>query len=160
MHPDAEERARRLSAALEELERAGEAPDVTRLRQLYPDLADDLVPLVQTRGQAAPGADGGPADTPPGPEGPSDPARFIGGRYKVLEKIGGGSFGKVYRCRDTKLGRLVAVKELAKQEEEAGERECRKRFEREAKAVARVSHVNVCAILDFDDQGDECPYAV
>jgi hypothetical protein len=164
MHP--EERERRLSDALDELGRAGETPDVTHLRQLYPDLADDLLPLLKTRGYSGPGADGGPADTPSGPGAPGDPAgapgpaQFVGGRYKVLEKIGAGSFGKVYKGLDTKLGRYVALKVLDQQEEEADEKECRKRFEREAKAVARVSHINVCAILDFDDQGDDRPYAV
>src|SRR5438046_5850325 len=59
--------------------------------------------------------------------------------------------GQVYRARDTRLGREVAVKVLA--ERFAGDADLRGRFEREAQAVASLSHPNILAIHDYGTQG-------
>jgi len=69
------------------------------------------------------------------------------GHYQLLSLLGAGGMGEVYRARDTKLDREVAVKILP--EQSAANPEALRRFEREAKAVAALSHPNILAIYDF-----------
>ena len=69
------------------------------------------------------------------------------GRYEVIDRLGGGGMGEVYRARDTQLGRDVAVKVLPDSATDRPKR--RERFEREAMAVAQLSHPNVLEIYDF-----------
>ena len=69
------------------------------------------------------------------------------GPYEILAPIGAGGMGEVYRARDTKLDRDVAVKVLP--ESVAADPDTLARFEREAKAVAALSHPNILAIHDF-----------
>jgi serine/threonine protein kinase/tetratricopeptide (TPR) repeat protein len=69
------------------------------------------------------------------------------GPYEILSFIGAGGMGEVYRARDPRLGRLVAIKVLS--EEMSKSPEALARFEREAKAVAALSHPNILAIHDF-----------
>ena len=69
------------------------------------------------------------------------------GPYEILSPLGAGGMGEVYRARDTKLNRDVAVKVLP--EHLASDPEARARFEREAQAVAALSHPNILAIHDF-----------
>ena len=69
------------------------------------------------------------------------------GHYQILSLLGAGGMGEVYRARDTKLDREVAVKILP--EQSAANPEALRRFEREAKAVAALSHPNILAIYDF-----------
>jgi eukaryotic-like serine/threonine-protein kinase len=70
--------------------------------------------------------------------------------YEIVAAIGAGGMGQVYRARDTKLGRDVAVKILPPHL--ATDPEARARFEREARAVAALSHPNILAIHDFGVQ--------
>ena len=79
------------------------------------------------------------------------------GPYEVLSPLGAGGMGEVYRARDARLGREVAIKVLT--ERLVGDREHAARFEREARAVAAVSHPNILAIHDFGEQ-DGLFYAV
>ena len=69
------------------------------------------------------------------------------GPYEILAPIGAGGMGEVYRARDTKLDRDVAIKVLP--ESVAADPDTLARFEREAKAVAALSHPNILAIHDF-----------
>jgi len=69
------------------------------------------------------------------------------GHYKLQSLLGAGGMGEVYRARDTRLDRDVAVKILP--EELADNPEALRRFEREAKAVAALSHPNILSIFDF-----------
>src|SRR4249920_3975233 len=62
------------------------------------------------------------------------------GPYEILAPIGAGGMGEVYRARDTRLGRDVAIKVSAAQFSE--------RFEREARAVAALNHSNICTLHD------------
>ncbi len=79
------------------------------------------------------------------------------GHYRIVEKIGEGGMGEVYRARDERLDRDVAIKVLP--EVVASDSERLRRFEREAKAVAALSHSNILEIFDFDTEGD-VTYAV
>jgi eukaryotic-like serine/threonine-protein kinase len=69
------------------------------------------------------------------------------GRYEIAEPIGSGGMGEVYRARDLRLGREVAVKVLP--DRLAADPQALARFEREARAVAALSHPNVLALYDF-----------
>jgi serine/threonine protein kinase len=73
------------------------------------------------------------------------------GPYEILSSLGSGGMGEVYRARDTKLDRDVAVKILP--ERLAGDADALSRFEREAKAVAALSHPNILGIFDFGRDG-------
>ncbi|HXM76391.1 MAG TPA: protein kinase, partial [Thermoanaerobaculia bacterium] len=74
------------------------------------------------------------------------------GPYEIQALLGVGGMGEVYRGRDTRLGREVAIKVLP--ERLAGDPRSLARFEREAKAVAALSHPNILAIHDFgEDRG-------
>ncbi len=73
------------------------------------------------------------------------------GVYEVLGAIGAGGMGEVYRARDTKLGREVALKVLP--EAFASDAERMARFEREAKVLASLNHPNIASIYGFEDNG-------
>ncbi len=78
------------------------------------------------------------------------------GPYEVLAALGAGGMGEVYRARDRKLDRDVAIKVLP--QSLAADPDALARFEREAKAVAALSHQNILAIHDFGNQ-DGIAYA-
>ena len=69
------------------------------------------------------------------------------GPYEILSPIGAGGMGEVYKARDTRLDRSVAVKVLP--EHIAKREDLRARFEREARAVASLNHPNICTLHDI-----------
>src|SRR4029450_7930176 len=73
------------------------------------------------------------------------------GTYEIIGKLGAGGMGEVYRARDTKLQRDVAIKVLP--ESLAHDPASLTRFEREAQAIAALSHPNILAIHDFGTEG-------
>jgi len=72
------------------------------------------------------------------------------GPYEVLGELGAGGMGEVYRARDTRLDRTVAIKILP--EHLASDAGRRARFEREARTISGLSHPNICALFDIGDQ--------
>ena len=74
------------------------------------------------------------------------------GAYEVIAPLGAGGMGEVYRARDTRLNRSVAIKILPAHLADRAER--RQRFEREARAVASLNHPHICALYDIGRQGD------
>ena len=117
------------------------------------DSIDDLMTMVEGRGA--------PADSHPSDDAPTayaDPAmRPAGGedpkaRFKIVGELGHGGMGVVYKARDSKLGRIVALKSL--KPENLENRRIIDRFWREAKAIASLNHFNIIQIynvLDLED---------
>jgi eukaryotic-like serine/threonine-protein kinase len=75
------------------------------------------------------------------------------GPYEILAPLGAGGMGEVYRARDTRLGRTVALKVLPK--ELARDPERVSRFEREARSASALSHAHVVAVYDVGREGEE-----
>ena len=74
------------------------------------------------------------------------------GPYEILAPLGAGGMGEVYRARDTRLGREVAVKVLP--EHLSANPDVRSRFEREAKIVSSLNHPNICTLFDVGREGE------
>src|ERR1700676_5327821 len=77
------------------------------------------------------------------------PGRRLG-PYEILSAIGAGGMGEVYKARDTRLDRIVAIKVLATHL--ADRSELRERFEREAKTIASLNHPHICTLHDIGQQ--------
>jgi len=71
------------------------------------------------------------------------------GPYEVLDPVGAGGMGEVYRARDTRLGRVVAIKLI--RAEFGGREDFRLRFEREARANSALNHPNICSVYDVGE---------
>ncbi len=72
------------------------------------------------------------------------------GRYEILSPLGAGGMGEVYRARDTRLERTVAIKVLVSRL--CADTGAKERFEREAKAISSLNHPNICHLYDVGEQ--------
>src|SRR3981189_2247052 len=72
------------------------------------------------------------------------------GPYEILAPLGAGGMGEVYRARDTRLDRTVAIKVLP--EALAADSQFRERFDREARTISQLDHPHICPLYDVGEQ--------
>ncbi len=152
-----EEKYAKLDSMAEEFAerwRRGERPALQEFIDRQPDLADDireLFPALVEMAQAEP-------DGPPRTPAPAAPALRQVGEYRIVREIGRGGMGVVYEAEQTSLGRRVALKilpaHIAKDGKALG------RFQREARAAAKLHHTNIVPVFEVGQDGDVCYYAM
>jgi len=165
------------SAASKELTRTLSGPtsvEATRTtpQAAMPQMPDHraTVPGVSRRGSQPSSSSARPAPPPPAPRPPHTTSRasaaptqpppmtahrqgesgnLVGGRYQIVDRIGQGGMGKVYKVTHAQLGKVFALKLIG--EELAATSEARELFYREARLASSLSHPNIASVVDFGD---------
>ncbi|HVK12307.1 MAG TPA: serine/threonine-protein kinase [Gemmataceae bacterium] len=152
-----DDRLANLLADLAEQQRRGTAPDIEAAARAHPDLADELRELWATAQFAA--AFVSPAAIPTLPQTTAEPVpppdSF--GDYEILEELGRGGMGVVYRARQKSLDRMVAIKMM--REARLSNDSDRGRFTAEAEAAARLKHPSIVTVYEVGQQAG-LPYIV
>jgi TolB-like protein/Tfp pilus assembly protein PilF len=138
---DAWPRIKEIFAECHELPAAERAAALARACEAEPHLHSEVAALIASY-EAAGNFLELPAAIPPSRVAPGMQL----GPYEVLECIGVGGMGEVYRARDTRLDRIVALKTLTWT---AADEAAKRRFEHEARIVSRLNHPNICALFDI-----------
>lgn len=144
-----------LRIELELRSRHGERPDAAQYRRRFPEQAGIIDAAFQEASRQTTTAESGDtsmskATAAPLPiAAPTTPATI--GRFQVLELLGQGAFGRVYKARDPKLERQVAIKVPLRGALNAEETE---RFLREAQAAASIQHPNICPVHEVGQDGE------
>jgi eukaryotic-like serine/threonine-protein kinase len=139
--------------------RAGERPALEEYTARYPDLADEireLFPLLLEMEQMRPSS-GNSDRTNAGPF-PAAPAAKQFGDYRIVREIGRGGMGIVYEAEQISLGRRVALKILPPQM--LANPKHHRRFEREARAAAKLHHTNIVPVFGVGHKADEHYYVM
>ncbi|NQV35233.1 MAG: protein kinase, partial [Phycisphaeraceae bacterium] len=135
--------------------RSGEHPTIEAYCVKYPDLAEDireLFPTLEMMETLKPSLDAAPADRGV----PASLERI--GDYRILGEIGRGGMGVVYEAEQESLGRRVALKVLS--ERFASDDSGLVRFQKEAKAAAKMHHTNIVPIFEIGQDSDYIFYAM
>ena len=155
--PTRDDRLAAVLAELAEHQRRGGPADVDAAAREHPDLADELRALWATAQFAAFALPASAAPTEPfSPVEPLPPPDSFGD-YEILEELGRGGMGVVYKARQRSLGRPVALKMM--KEARLSSDADRARFRAEAEAVARLKHPNIVTVHEVGDR-DGLPYIV
>jgi serine/threonine protein kinase len=149
----------RLFGELMDLEAAPREDRLEQLRHLDAGLAAELASLLGADSKSAEIL--GPLDRtlPRGELAPLPPDPGVSGtvsHYEILERIGGGGMGVVYRARDVRLGRDVALKFLS--HPHVQDATARTRFRNEARAASALDHPNLCPVYEYDETPDGRPF--
>ena len=157
--PTADDRLALILADLAERQRLGKGADVEQAAREHPDLAEELRSLWATAQFAATFASPAAASTGPGfgPASTTPPPPESFGDYEILEELGRGGMGVVYKARQRSLNRMVAVKVM--REARLSSETDRARFLAEAAAAAKLKHPNIVTVFEVGHQNG-LPYIV